>query len=81
MYKIVKVTYYDPPSAGSSRDSYPNVGRMVKAFKDNSRVMIVNPEIKTEADLNGNNDQFKWGKWVSLNEATFEEVKDENLPS
>jgi hypothetical protein len=74
MYKIVKVTYYDPPSAGSIRDTYPNVGRMIKAFKDNSWVMIVNPEVKTEADLTDNKDQFKWGAWVSLNEATFEEV-------
>lgn len=77
-HKIVKVIPKQPYPAGSYRAGMPDTGRMLEAFKDKTRVLIVNPEVKTEADFNGNNPLFKWGYWVKVDEANFELVGEEN---
>ena len=73
--KVLKVNYNEPAKLGSARDEYPNIGRLVKVFTDDSCVLIVNPECQSELDMHSSGKIFKWGTWIDVSEATFEEVE------
>lgn len=73
--KIVKVTYNHPAPSGSSRDAMPNVGRVVKFYKSEDRILVANPECLTEEDVSSKGADkglFKWGYWVDLDDANIE---------
>jgi hypothetical protein len=71
--KIVEIKYNAPSESGSTRDSYPTEGRVVKLYKNESRFLMVNPECMTEEDVSSKGldlETFKWGVWVYLDEAS-----------
>lgn len=73
--KLVKVTYKTPAPSGSTREDYIE-GRAVKFWKEENRLMVVNPECQTIDDVSGKSNVFKWGSWVDADEATVEEVSE-----
>lgn len=72
--KIVEVDFKEPAQSGSSRDTYPKTGRVVKVYKKESRFLMVNPECQTDADVSSsgpNGDVFKWGTWIDWEEVVI----------